>query len=137
MTWLRVKAGSLRVKARSFRVKARSLGSVLLLLAICNCGGKVSGGESDSDAEAPSPGQQGAGGEPGASSNGALGLPPCEPGFDPADDPNRFCAYVGETDGLCYDTKTAACACECPSTSGTVCSSPLFPPDSKVPVSCS
>jgi hypothetical protein len=79
--------------------------------------------------------------EPGTSSGGSGGdgdgglpkspLPPCELG-DPPGTHGVSCAWVAN--GLCYDEREDACACECRRTKGTVCVSGF--PGYMVDVSC-
>ena len=81
------------------------------MLAVSACGGNVDQSEDE------------AGGAAGTSSTAADGeaeedlntrqLGPCERGFDPLEEPERECAFLGD-DGLCYDTLNEACNCVCP-----------------------
>lgn len=49
----------------------------------------------------------------------------CETGFDPNSDPTTPCNWLGE-DGLCYETRDAACNCICPRNRDSTCSSGFF-----------
>ncbi len=49
----------------------------------------------------------------------------CEGGFDRSEDPDKPCNWLGE-DGLCYETREAACNCVCPRDRDSTCSSGFF-----------
>jgi hypothetical protein len=102
-----------------------------IVVVAIGCGGRVV-----DDGRGGGGNAAGGGQTTGSSSGGTVELPPCEPGFDGDAEPERACAWL-DPDGLCYDTKLAACACACRKTSGKVCSSPLLDvPDSRIPVDC-
>lgn len=98
------------------------------LLALASCGGRAEGGSpEDVSTEEPGDGRSDAEPSPG-DAEGTLPwgpntpLGPCKPGFDPQMSPQRDCAFVA--DGICYETKLAACACVCPrNKKNTTCSS--------------
>lgn len=103
------------------------------------CGGQATEGEGGAGAgsRAGTSGTSGNGSSgDGKTPNGGLALGECVPGFDLANEPWRPCAWVA--DGLCYDTKPAACACVCPRNSNnSVCSSSFEDgPDGRVEVHC-
>ena len=99
------------------------------LLLIAGCGGQIRKSEAD-DAATPT----GASGN-GSSMPGNLSLPDCNKGFDPNEQPMKSCDFVVE--GLCYESKIAACACACPrDRSNTNCSSGFPIPDGHVLVTC-
>jgi hypothetical protein len=116
-----------------------------LLMSVVGCGGKVQGDES-TKGEDPSETAQGGsesgdasspnGGSPQTGTSAPMGstpLAPCVRGSRPSGDPST-CPWLG--DGLCYDTKLAACACVCPRDRMSTCASG-FPSDNQsVEVTC-
>ena len=60
----------------------------------------------------------------------------CEEGFDPTENPDRLCNWLGE-DGRCYDSRPEACNCICPSDRDSVCSSGFYQGEGEAtPVAC-
>lgn len=49
----------------------------------------------------------------------------CVPGFKRASSPSRGCNWL-TSDDACFDTKEAACACICPTSADSVCSSGFY-----------
>jgi hypothetical protein len=118
------------------------IGWVLLASAI-GCGGRVdidssehyetggSGGRRDSGTST-SGGTNG-----GKSGGGSEPLAPCTEGFVPGTPGRGTCDWLG-SNGLCYSTREQACACLCPRTRDSVCSSGFASgPDGRTRVSCS
>jgi hypothetical protein len=76
----------------------------------------------------------------GASSSeydGTVELPECELGYKQSAPPKNAAPCTFLVAGRCYDTKVKACACACPTRTGTTCASGF--PDPSVPtlVTCS
>lgn len=112
----------------------RLLGLVLLVFAAA-CGGRT---ETEPTAEAGAAGRPAgdAGGGGGSNTFGnADDLPECVPGFAPGTPGRGTCDWLAG--GLCYSSRTAACACVCPKTGRTLCTSG-FPngPDGRTRVTC-
>ena len=60
----------------------------------------------------------------------------CEEGFDPAQNPDRLCNWLGD-DGRCYDSRPEACNCICPRDRDSVCSSEFYQGEGEAtPVTC-
>ena len=127
----------------------KTFGGVLFVsLALVGCGGRAELEPVSGEGGAPSgnaghvagtAGSAGKGSSQGAASGGPLAgheLESCVPGFNRADAPGRPCTWLTEA-GECFDEKEKACACACPQTKSSVCSSP-FPggPGSMTPVFC-
>ena len=55
-----------------------------------------------------------------ADSSDTRRLQDCVEGFDPLEEPERPCTWLGD-DGLCYDTMDAACDCVCPRDHDSYC----------------
>lgn len=121
------------------------IGVIALFAAAVGCGGRVieqdpqpndpgvssSGGSTDTSSRAGSAGK--------SSTGGALPAHPlgsCVPGFDRTSNPTRACQWLTK-DGQCFDTFDAACACACPASGNSVCSS-ASPggPNSATPIFC-
>lgn len=67
--------------------------------------------------------------------SGTTRLGECEPGFSQAKEPGASCPWTHE--GLCYETKLAACACACPrGSTNSTCISGFEDPVNPVAVSC-
>jgi hypothetical protein len=131
----------------------RSAVSWLVVLALfAGCGGKTAG-SGDEDAEdrddVGGSGDDDATDRPGTSNPPKAPNPPpqpsmrggntplgeCDLGFDPGNQPERPCDWIAE--GLCYDSKIAACACVCPRDRHSYCVSDFFvSPGLQTPVSC-
>ena len=127
---------SVRAGYSRIRHLATALAAVVSLTA--GCGGQATEGEESGGAgsRAATSGTGGSGSGSGKTPNGGLTLGNCTPGFDLDNEPWRECAWMA--DGLCYDTKPAACACICPrNRNDSVCSSGFEGgPDGRVEVHC-
>jgi hypothetical protein len=108
------------------RSRMRYAAVVFLLLA--GCGGEVRTGTPEVDGGGPGAEPGGGGGFSGTS------LPGCRRGFKPDDQPSSTCDFLA--DGLCYESKVAACACVCPNRPNTNCTSGFPVPDGRVVVTC-
>ena len=101
--------------------------SVLELLGVVACGGRVieQPGSGGSEPSQPAPtntaGSAGKAGSPDAA-NPFPGkeLGQCMPGFDRAQNPTRACRWLTES-GLCFEDSEAACDCVCPTDHDSVC----------------
>ena len=105
-----------------------------LALVAAACGGSVVDDRESGDDSTTS---TGTGSGQGSSGSGLPKEPlgPCNPGFDPREEPGRVCNWVA--DGLCYDERDGACACECRRTDGDLCTSDFpGPPGSMTRVDC-
>ncbi len=119
-----------------------TLSASLLALA---CGGRVVEPSSqDPDTGEPSGTAGTTVGNAGATSKGSSGgslpthpLAECAPGFDRASNPARACQWLLTKSNQCFDTFDAACACACPTSGNSVCSSSIpGGPNSATPVFC-
>ena len=90
----------------------------IAMLAGAACGGNVDHGEEEPVGAAGSSNTAGAG--DGTEDPNSRQLEPCEPGFDPSEEPNQECPFLGD-DGLCYETRDDACDCVCPHDAPSVC----------------
>ena len=104
----------------------KQINIIILLVFLAGCGGEVK----KSDPIQTDGGESNGGG--GGFSSTAL--PGCSPGFKPEDQPSRSCDFLA--DGLCYESKVAACACVCPNRSNTNCTSGFPRPNGRVVVTC-
>ncbi|HWZ93554.1 MAG TPA: hypothetical protein VNW92_32060 [Polyangiaceae bacterium] len=100
---------------------------ILAAAWLAACGGRVEepgeGGGPAASGGAAGTGTAGTGNAPGST----MKLPThplgqCVPGFDRSSNPNRSCPWVSQA-GQCFDSVDAACACICPTTGNSVCSS--------------
>ena len=90
-------------------------------------------GEDDEDLGNGARAGAGSGDTEGSDPSGVIELGRCEPGVK--DERRNACPWLG-SDGFCYETKEAACACLCPARENTACQSPLFAEEPRIPVSC-
>jgi hypothetical protein len=109
------------------------LGAVLCGV-FSGCGGQAERTIDDSGGEQGS-GEQGSGDPGGDAPQGDIALGPCTKGFERFANLDKKCNWLGE--GLCYDTKEAACACICPPVTNSVCISGFYDGEgSATPVYC-
>jgi hypothetical protein len=103
--------------------------SVLGLVALAGCGGRVIDdvGSGDSVPSSPVPSSTSTSGKnngkPKAGSSSSLpshDLGSCTPGFLRIENPDRPCHWLSET-GMCFDDSEGACACLCPTDHDSVC----------------
>ncbi|HTA89963.1 MAG TPA: hypothetical protein VK745_10320 [Polyangiaceae bacterium] len=114
----------------SSRISPGAIAVLVLSGWIAACGGKYDPGNQKSGTG--DPGSNTGGSSSGTSTGTSTGSLPmhtlgdCVPGFDRSSNPSRPCAWVTEK-GECFDTDDAACACICPTSGASICSSSLSP----------
>jgi hypothetical protein len=100
---------------------------------VVGCGGRVveePPGTEKPETTDPAPSSTGAAGT-GSSPGSPTKLPShplgdCVPGFDHGSNPSRACPWVTQN-GQCFNSEDAACACICPTSGGSLCSSNFSP----------
>jgi hypothetical protein len=114
-----------------------------LALVVTACGGTVLDPEDGETAPSSQTGS-GSGSETGSQTGSETApdfkdvpLGECIEGFSRHVDATTPCNWLGE-DGLCYETKEAACNCICPRDRDSTCSSGFFRGEGEAtPVNCS
>ena len=118
---------------------------ILVLAGPFGCGGNVKESGEDTaaqdkatDAETTTSSTDPSSGETTAEATGdTRRLGECVEGFEPQAEPERSCNWLGD-DGLCYDTREAACNCVCPRDHDSFCLSGFYDGEgSRTEVYCS
>ena len=116
--------------------------ALFLLLALSGstgCGGDVKDSSEDTtkDGKTASPSANSSTTEADAGSSDTQKLGSCKKGFDPLEQPDQPCNWLGD-DGLCYDDRQAACNCVCPKDCSSLCLSGFYDGEgSRTDVYCS
>lgn len=119
---------------------AKSVFGVALAFTLASAVGACGGRTTEDEAPEPERPTASSGQTPSQAGStdagsGATALGPCMPGFNPADEPGHACNWLA--DGLCYDTKVAACSCVCPrNKTNSSCVSDFFQENGRTKVTC-